>query len=86
VPTGNRVLGALLHPWKKGYVWNRWVYRPQEVVTLILDGVKRLEYRGYDSAGVAVVTHNGQLEIRRAPDKLCNLEEAVPQRFRQGQI
>jgi len=59
---------------------------PKKVVTLILDGVKRLEYRGYDSAGVAVVTHNGQLEIRRAPDKLCNLEEAVPQRFRQGQI
>ena len=52
---------------------------PQKVAPLILDGLKRLEYRGYDSAGVAVVTHNGLLEIRRALGKLCNLEEALRQ-------
>ncbi len=50
---------------------------PKKVVPLILDGLKRLEYRGYDSAGVAVVTANGKLEIRRASGKLRNLEEAV---------
>jgi glucosamine--fructose-6-phosphate aminotransferase (isomerizing) len=48
-------------------------------VPLILDGLKRLEYRGYDSAGVAVVNQNGKLEVRRAPGKLHNLEEAVRQ-------
>jgi len=50
---------------------------PKKVVPLILDGLKRLEYRGYDSAGVAVVSQNGKLEIRRASGKLKNLEDAV---------
>ncbi len=50
---------------------------PKKVVPLILDGLKRLEYRGYDSAGIAVVTKNGKLEIRRASGKLRNLEEAI---------
>jgi glucosamine--fructose-6-phosphate aminotransferase (isomerizing) len=46
-------------------------------VPLILDGLKRLEYRGYDSAGIAVVGQNGTLEIRRASGKLRNLEDAI---------
>jgi glucosamine--fructose-6-phosphate aminotransferase (isomerizing) len=50
---------------------------PKKVVPLILDGLRRLEYRGYDSAGVAVVTENGKLEIRRASGKLPNLEELI---------
>ncbi len=50
---------------------------PKRVVPLILDGLRRLEYRGYDSAGIAVVGENGKMEIRRAPGKLRNLEEAI---------
>jgi glutamine---fructose-6-phosphate transaminase (isomerizing) len=50
---------------------------PKRVVPLILDGLKRLEYRGYDSAGIAVVGENGKMEIRRAPGKLHNLEESI---------
>jgi glutamine---fructose-6-phosphate transaminase (isomerizing) len=50
---------------------------PKKVVPLILDGLKRLEYRGYDSAGIAVVQTDGKLEIRRAPGKLRNLEESI---------
>jgi len=50
---------------------------PKRVVPLILDGLRRLEYRGYDSAGIAVVGENGKLEIRRAPGKLRNLEESI---------
>jgi glucosamine--fructose-6-phosphate aminotransferase (isomerizing) len=50
---------------------------PKKVVPLILDGLHRLEYRGYDSAGIAVVTKNGKLEIRRASGKLNNLEEVL---------
>ena len=50
---------------------------PKRVVPLILDGLKRLEYRGYDSAGIAVVGENGKMEIRRAPGKLRNLEESI---------
>ena len=52
---------------------------PKKVVPLILDGLKRLEYRGYDSAGVAVVNQSGRIEIRRAPGKLRNLEESLRQ-------
>ena len=47
------------------------------VVPLILDGLKRLEYRGYDSAGIAVVDRNGKLQVRRASGKLRNLEESI---------
>src|ERR1700729_1443432 len=50
---------------------------PKRVVPLILDGLKRLEYRGYDSAGIAVVGENGKMQIRRAPGKLRNLEESI---------
>jgi glucosamine--fructose-6-phosphate aminotransferase (isomerizing) len=50
---------------------------PKKVVPLILEGLKRLEYRGYDSAGIAVVQPDGKLEIRRAPGKLRNLEESI---------
>ena len=50
---------------------------PKKVVPLILDGLRRLEYRGYDSAGIAVVTQNGKMEIRRASGKLRNLEETI---------
>jgi len=50
---------------------------PKKVVPLILDGLRRLEYRGYDSAGIAVVSQNGHMEIRRASGKLPNLEDSI---------
>jgi len=50
---------------------------PKPVVPLIIDGLRRLEYRGYDSAGIAVVGQNCKLEIRRASGKLRNLEELL---------
>src|SRR6476646_6975768 len=54
-----------------GYVGNK------QVVPLIIDGLRKLEYRGYDSAGIAVVNEGHNLEIRRAEGKLRNLEEAI---------
>ncbi|HNG94362.1 MAG TPA: class II glutamine amidotransferase, partial [Acidobacteriota bacterium] len=45
----------------------------KHVVPVLLDGLRKLEYRGYDSAGIAVVDH-GNLFVRRAPGKLRNLE------------
>ncbi|HWS88274.1 MAG TPA: glutamine--fructose-6-phosphate transaminase (isomerizing) [Pyrinomonadaceae bacterium] len=54
-----------------GYVGNK------QVVPVILDGLRKLEYRGYDSAGIAVVDEGHQLDIRRAEGKLRNLEEAI---------
>jgi glucosamine--fructose-6-phosphate aminotransferase (isomerizing) len=49
-------------------------------VPLIIDGLRKLEYRGYDSAGIAVVDEDHHLQIRRAEGKLRNLEEALRQR------
>jgi glucosamine--fructose-6-phosphate aminotransferase (isomerizing) len=46
-------------------------------VPIILEGLKRLEYRGYDSAGLAVYCDDERLVIRRAQGKLRNLEEAI---------
>ncbi len=54
-----------------GYVGNK------QVVPLIIDGLRKLEYRGYDSAGIAVVNDDHDLEIRRAEGKLRNLEETI---------
>jgi glucosamine--fructose-6-phosphate aminotransferase (isomerizing) len=48
----------------------------KEVVPILIDGLRRLEYRGYDSAGVAVVK-NGRIERRRSAGKLSNLETAI---------
>ncbi|HEY2352541.1 MAG TPA: glutamine--fructose-6-phosphate transaminase (isomerizing) [Candidatus Acidoferrum sp.] len=50
---------------------------PKKVVPVIIEGLRKLEYRGYDSAGIAVVTKDSKLEIRRAAGKLRNLEEAI---------
>ena len=46
-------------------------------VPIILDGLKKLEYRGYDSAGIAVYSDDGQLTVRRAKGKLHNLEDVM---------
>ena len=49
----------------------------QQAVPIILDGLKRLEYRGYDSAGIAVLDAGNCLNVRRASGKLRNLEDAL---------
>jgi glucosamine--fructose-6-phosphate aminotransferase (isomerizing) len=54
-----------------GYIGNR------RAVPIILDGLRRLEYRGYDSAGIAVLNGDNHLSVRRASGKLRNLEEAI---------
>ncbi len=49
----------------------------QRAVPIILGGLKKLEYRGYDSAGIAVYQDDEQLGIRRASGKLRNLEDVL---------
>jgi glucosamine--fructose-6-phosphate aminotransferase (isomerizing) len=48
----------------------------KQVVPVLIDGLRRLEYRGYDSAGVAVV-RNGEIDLRRSAGKLARLEEVI---------
>jgi len=48
----------------------------KDVVPVLVDGLRRLEYRGYDSAGVALVD-DGHIEVRRSVGKLAQLEEVI---------
>jgi glucosamine--fructose-6-phosphate aminotransferase (isomerizing) len=59
---------------------------PRQAPKIILDGLKRLEYRGYDSAGVAVLEQNGHVQIRREVGKLGNLVDLVGVSPIQGHI
>ena len=62
-----------------GYVGSK------KVVPVIIEGLRRLEYRGYDSAGIAVGSPNSAvLEVCRAPGKLGNLEDALEEHPLQG--
>ena len=56
-----------------GYVGDK------SAISIIVEGLKRLEYRGYDSAGVAVL-HAGKLEVRRAAGRIKMLEGVLRER------
>ena len=53
-----------------GYVGNR------ECADILVDGLKRLEYRGYDSAGIAVF-QNGKIKVAKSKGKLIDLEQKM---------
>ena len=57
----------------------------RDVVQILLEGLKRLEYRGYDSAGLATVT-DGHIERVRMIGKVANLEEAVKKQQSHGNL
>ncbi|MGH7312899.1 MAG: glutamine--fructose-6-phosphate transaminase (isomerizing) [Candidatus Rokuibacteriota bacterium] len=63
-----------------GYVGDK------SAVGIIVDGLKRLEYRGYDSAGVAVLGSNGQLQVRRAAGRIKALEAMLKERPLTGSL
>jgi glutamine---fructose-6-phosphate transaminase (isomerizing) len=50
-----------------GYVGN------QHALPIVIEGLKRLEYRGYDSAGVAIISPDNEIQVRRAAGKIANL-------------
>ena len=56
---------------------------PRQGAALVLDGLKRLEYRGYDSAGLAVVNGTA-LEVHKAPGKIAALEKRLAGRLPEG--
>ncbi len=57
----------------------------EQAALILLDGLRRLEYRGYDSAGVAV-HHDGRIELVRAVGKLRNLETALAEKPLSGTV
>jgi glucosamine--fructose-6-phosphate aminotransferase (isomerizing) len=58
---------------------------PRDATPIILDGLKRLEYRGYDSAGLAVI-QDGEIQIRRDAGKLSRLETLINQEPLHGNV
>ncbi|MFN8619350.1 MAG: glutamine--fructose-6-phosphate transaminase (isomerizing) [Chloroflexota bacterium] len=50
---------------------------PRQAAPILLDGLSRLEYRGYDSAGIALVTPDGELFVEKRAGKLANLRTAL---------
>src|SRR3954471_21256057 len=50
---------------------------PRDAAPILLEGLRRLEYRGYDSAGIALVTNEGDLFVEKRAGKLSNLQTAL---------
>jgi len=59
---------------------------PRQATPIIFDGLKRLEYRGYDSAGIAVIGQDGRIGIRRDVGKLSNLDGKLSEQPLEGQV
>ena len=58
----------------------------QDIVPILVEGLRRLEYRGYDSAGVAVVRDDGSLGLSRTVGKVAELDEKLAGHALSGQI
>ena len=62
-----------------GYVGN------EEATKILIEGLSKLEYRGYDSAGVAVL-ENGKINVRKCKGRLLNLEKKLKDKPLNGKI
>src|SRR3989344_5331192 len=49
----------------------------KEAAPILIDGLKRLEYRGYDSSGVGIICTDGEILVRKAPGKIRDLEALI---------
>ncbi|KAA6305324.1 glucosamine---fructose-6-phosphate aminotransferase (isomerizing), partial [termite gut metagenome] len=63
-----------------GYIGKR------EAYPILIKGLKRLEYRGYDSAGVALICHSGKLNVYKTKGKVSELEHFIRQEDTSGSI
>jgi glucosamine--fructose-6-phosphate aminotransferase (isomerizing) len=58
----------------------------KEIVPLLIDGLKKLEYRGYDSAGVCIINENGELECDKKKGRILDLENSLRDKKIKGMI
>src|SRR3954471_5130312 len=63
-----------------GYIGDR------QALPVVIEGLQRLEYRGYDSAGVALLDEEGELQLRRSVGKLSNLTVALDEEKSRGTL
>jgi len=57
-----------------------------EAAPILLEGLKRLEYRGYDSAGIATISNSGKIEIRKETGKIVELEKIINEKPLSGNV
>jgi len=62
-----------------GYVGNK------KATPILIEGLKKMEYRGYDSSGVAVI-HNNKINCHKKEGKISNLEKDLPEIFNDGSV
>lgn len=55
---------------------------PRDAVPVLLEGLQRLEYRGYDSAGIAVTGRSGEVRVRKVKGRVADLINDLPARFK----
>jgi glucosamine 6-phosphate synthetase-like amidotransferase/phosphosugar isomerase protein len=66
-------------------VWNRWIYQFREAYPIVIKGLKRLEYRGYDSAGVML--YDGEkLKVSKTKGKVVDLEAKASKRSQRMEV
>src|SRR4051794_30993601 len=55
---------------------------PRDAVPILAEGLARLEYRGYDSAGIGVIGRSGDLRVRKTQGRVADLVSGLPPRFK----
>ena len=58
----------------------------QEAQPILLNGLKKLEYRGYDSAGIAVLNGQGKMQLTKSKGRLAALEEKLKENTLRGTV
>ena len=59
---------------------------PQQAAPILIKGLHRLEYRGYDSAGIALINDNGDLSVYKSKGKVSDLEKLISDKNTTGTI
>ena len=58
----------------------------RNVIGILIEGLKRLEYRGYDSAGLAVIDQYGELQLRKNQGKVAQLVDRLVEQPTRGNL
>ena len=58
-------------------MWNRRLHGAKQATPFLVEGLRKLEYRGYDSAGIAVIAPTGKLQTAKAVGRIAALDERL---------
>ena len=58
-------------------MWNCWIRWPESAVKIVMNGLSKLEYRGYDSAGISYINGDNLIVTKKEEGRLLNLEQSL---------